>query len=173
MKELGIDFSTFACEGNDTYSPVNDSYDSIIERHCKIMDEDFGITVDQENMVFSRIFWNPKLHKTPFKARFIAGATFCSTKQLSRLLTKALQVVLKQFRCYCKTTYRNSGFNYDWGINSTKQFLDKLKQYRNNKGVFSAQIHDFSTLYTNFALDEVKKQWGTYLILFSEVTANI
>ena len=33
------------------------------------MDEDFGITVDQENMVLPRIFWNPKLHKTPFKAQ--------------------------------------------------------------------------------------------------------
>ena len=174
MKELGMDFSSFACEGNETYSPVNDSYDSIIERHCKIMDEDFGITVNQENQVLPRIFWNPKLHKTPFKARFIAGATFCSTKQLSRFLTKALQVVLEHFRNYCRATYRKSGFNYDWGINSTKQFLDKLKQYRNNKGVFSAQIHDFSTLYTNFALDEVKTAMGNLFdLVFNENRKHI
>ena len=73
------------------------------------------------------------------------------------MLTKALQVLLKRLKRYCKCIYRNTGFNFDWGINSTKQFLDRLKQYRNSKGVFSAQIHDFSTLYTNFALDEVKK----------------
>ena len=86
--------TTFACKGNQTYSPVIEQYDNIIERHCKTMESDFGIPVNEQNRVLPRIFWNPKLHKTPYKARFIAGATLSTTKPLSRLLTKALQVLL-------------------------------------------------------------------------------
>ena len=50
-------------------------HDYIIERHCKTMESDFGLLVNEQNRVLPRIFWNPKLHKTPYKARFIAGAT--------------------------------------------------------------------------------------------------
>ena len=98
LKELGIDITTFACKGNQTYSPIIEQYDDIVERHCKTMESDFGITVNEQNKVLPRIFWNPKLHKIPYKARFIAGATLSTTKPLSRLLTKALQVLLKQFK---------------------------------------------------------------------------
>ena len=37
----------------------------------------------------------PKLHKTPYKERYIAGSSTCSTKELSIHLTKILSAVNK------------------------------------------------------------------------------
>ena len=36
---------------------------------------------------FSTMYWLPKLHKTPFKARFIANSSSCTTTEISKLLT--------------------------------------------------------------------------------------
>jgi hypothetical protein len=39
------------------------------------------------------LYWIPKLHKTPYKERYIAGSSTCSTKELSIHLTKILSAV--------------------------------------------------------------------------------
>ena len=169
MKELGVDATNFTCIGNNTYSHVPEKEADIIERHCKLQKDMFGIDVDEINKKLPRIFWNPKLHKNPYKARYIAGATNCSTKQLSRLVTKALQELLKNFKRYCKGIYRKRGVNCDWGINSTKQFLEKLQ---NKDNIFSVQVHDFSTLYTNLELAEVKKALKGMIELIFNLDSN-
>ena len=44
-----------------------------------------------------QIYWIPKLHKTPHRARFIAGSSSCTTTRLSKLITECLKLV----RCHC------------------------------------------------------------------------
>ena len=39
------------------------------------------------------LYWIPKLHKTPYKERYIAGSSNCSTKELSIHLTKIMSAV--------------------------------------------------------------------------------
>jgi hypothetical protein len=39
------------------------------------------------------LYWIPKLHKAPFKERYIAVSSTCSTKELSVHLTKILSAV--------------------------------------------------------------------------------
>ena len=104
-------------------------------------------------MCIPRIFWNPKLHKNPYKARFIAGASNCTTKQLSILVNLALKVLRKYFSKYCTTIYRNTGIDCDWSINNSAQFLKKLNRLPN---VFNLQVYDFTTLYTNLELEVVQ-----------------
>jgi hypothetical protein len=41
---------------------------------------------ESENLPY--LYWIPKLHKTPYKERYIAGSSTCSTKDLSIHLTK-------------------------------------------------------------------------------------
>ena len=152
MKELGVDLGTFECVGNNTYSPINISEEELIEQHCCYIKDTFDITVTRANRCIPRIFWTPKLHKTPYKARFIAGASKCTTKQLSVLVNKALKVLKEYFTKYCQTIYRNSGINCDWSINSSSQFLEKLPRV----DLYNLQIYDFTTLYTNLNLNVVE-----------------
>ena len=153
-KELGINPLTLVCHGNETYGPVMESENAIIERHCTEQWEKFKIHVTEKDKNLPRIFWNPKFHKDPYKARFISGATHCSVKHLSKLVNKGLQVLLKNFKNYCKAIYQKTGINCDWGIKNTTQFLERLHGHH---GVCNAQVHDFSTLYTKLDLNDVKK----------------
>jgi len=51
----------------------------------------FGISTIDEELDLPSLYWIPKLHKFPFKQRYIVGSTKCSTKPLSKLLTCILQ----------------------------------------------------------------------------------
>ena len=47
---------------------------------------------------FSRLptlYWLPKLHKRPYKSRFIANSSACTTTELSILLTSCLTAIKK------------------------------------------------------------------------------
>ena len=94
------------------------------------------------------------MHKSPYKARFIAGSKTCTTKLLSTLLTRALQTVQSFWTKYCVTIKRNSDVNCMWILNNSKRLTDEL----------DAEAHipykevstwDFSTLYTTIPRDDL------------------
>ena len=149
LKELGFN-QDLQPVGNITYCPEPSNKDDIIERHCREISRIFNINIANDNKVLPRLFWIPKLHKNPFKFRFIAGARNCTTKSLSVMVNLGLKVVKDNFRTYCDAIFRNSGYKYFWSINSTLEFIRKI----NNVNVHSLQVYDFSTLYTN--IDQAK-----------------
>jgi hypothetical protein len=57
------------------------------------------------------VYWIPKLHKNPYKHRYITGSNNCSTTPLSLLLTNILTAVKEKLQKYCVTTYARSGVN--------------------------------------------------------------
>ena len=67
-----------------------DSFDEILKSHCKFI-ESVGLEMSEEDKNLPYLYWTPKLHKVPFKHRFIAGPSKCTTKDLSCLLTKVLK----------------------------------------------------------------------------------
>ena len=149
LKELGFN-DNFLPIGNITYSTVKDTKEKIIERHAHELANIFNINIGNDNRILPKLFWIPKLHKSPYKFRFIAGARNCTTKPLSVTINLGLKVVKENFRMYCEAIFRNSGYNYFWSINSTLEFMYKI----NKIAVHSVQVFDFSTLYTN--IDQTK-----------------
>ena len=165
MNELGIDFNTYACLGNVTYKPVQTDGNVIINKHINVLKDKFNIVCPEEDHCIPKLFWSAKLHKTPYKSRFIAGARNCTTKKLAIRINMGLKVIKEYFTRYCNTLYQNTGINANWSISSSTEFLDKLKC----KEVWSMQVYDFSTLYTNLDLNEVKKSlFELFELLFSE-----
>ena len=47
----------------------------------------FGLFVDEDHSKLPTLYWLPKLHKRPYKLRFIANSSACTTTKLSILLT--------------------------------------------------------------------------------------
>jgi hypothetical protein len=91
LTELGIN-STF---GNPTYTPTDLSKDEILQNHRSVLDT-FNIPVNGMNdfeLLVPYLYWIPKFHKNPYKYRYIAGSSMCSTKPLSLLLTNILTAV--------------------------------------------------------------------------------
>ncbi len=73
------------------------------------------------------MYWIPKLHKNPYKARFIANSSACTTTKLSKLLTSCLSTIKESVKRYCHTVMENAGVNLFWSILISNDVLDKLK----------------------------------------------
>jgi hypothetical protein len=96
----------------------------------------------------------PKLHKTPYKQRYIAGSKKISTKPLSISLTKILTAVKERLQLYCATVYARSGIIQMWIIKTSKELLESLKSPIFSQ-IYSIKTYDFTTLYTTIPHDEL------------------
>ena len=73
------------------------------------------------------LYWLPKLHKRPYKSRFIANSSACTTTVLSILLTSCLTAIKNHVIKYCTTVYERNGKNLFWSIKNSGEILNKLK----------------------------------------------
>ena len=87
IKELGIDNSL----DNPTYTPTTHAKEEILDNHRSVLCSLRNSTKDEELDLLS-LYWIPKLHKCPFKWRYIDGSAKCS-----KLLTCILSTVKTGF----------------------------------------------------------------------------
>ena len=75
----------------------------------------FGLFVDEDHSKLPTLYWLvPKLHKRPYKSRFIANSSACTTTELSILLTSCLTAIKNHVIKYCTTVYERIGKNLFW-----------------------------------------------------------
>ena len=87
----------------------------------------FGLFVDEDHSKLPTLYWLPKLHKRPYKSRFIANSSACTTTELSILLTSCLTAIKNHVIKYCTTVYERNGKNLFWSIKNSGEILNKLK----------------------------------------------
>ena len=121
-KELDLDVSI----ANSTYQRTNFSKDEILANHCSVLSS-FNIDTVGKDPDLPLLYWIPKLHKDPYKQRFIAGSSSCSTKPLSKLLTSILTTIKESLQKYCDIVYSHSGINQMWILKNSKQLLDSIQ----------------------------------------------
>ena len=68
----------------------------------------FSVCVNEGQDKLPTIYWLPKIHKRPYKARFIANSSSCTTTELSKLLTSSLTAIKSHVIRYCETVYETS-----------------------------------------------------------------
>ena len=69
----------------------------------------FGLFVDEDHSKLPTLYWLPKLHKRPYKSRFIANSSACTTTELSILLIAFLTAIKNNVIKYCTTLYEIKG----------------------------------------------------------------
>ena len=89
----------------------------------------FGVNTKDDDIDLPSLYWIPKLHKDPYKQRFIAGSSSCSTKPLSKLLTSILTTVKDGLKKYSDVIYSHSGINQMWILKNSKELLDNLQSH--------------------------------------------
>ena len=104
------------------------------------------MSIKEKQDKFPTLYWLPKLHKRPYKARFFANSSSCTTTNLSKLLTSCLTAVKKHWIRYYDTVYERDGINYFWSIKNSNDVLNKFKS--KNFQASKLSTYDFSTLYT-------------------------
>ena len=154
IKELGI--NTTNISPNSTYIPSTDSFHEILKSHCKFI-ESVGLEMSEEDKNLPYLYWTPKLHKVPFKHRFIAGSSKCTTKDLSCLFTKVLTTVKDGLIRYNNTKTSRNGVNIMWIVKNSTSLLSSLDQL-DVRTATSVQTYDFSTLYTSIPHNLLKSR---------------
>ena len=76
VKELGINNIN---SNNPTYIPIDDSFETIIKSHNQFITS-VGLEMSEEDQNLPYLYWTPKLHKSPYKHRFIAGSSSVQQK---------------------------------------------------------------------------------------------
>ena len=154
IKELGIDNTL----GNPTYTPTTLSKEEILENHKSVLSS-FGISVKDEDLELPSLYWLPKLHKSPYKQRYIAGSAKCSTKPLSKLLTtiEVWQQLKKASRSIVTWPILEVAVNQMWILKNSKDLLECIKS-RNVSFCNSIKTFDFSTLYTTIPHEKLKSR---------------
>ena len=112
--------------------------------------------VDEDHSKLTTLYWLPKLHKRPYKSRFIANSSTCTTTELSILLTSRLNAIKNHVIKYCTTVYERNGKQLIWSIKNSGKILNKLK----SRGFLASGLstYDFSTLYTTMAHNLIKEK---------------
>ena len=114
----------------------------------------FGLFVYDDHSKLPTLYWLPKLHKRPYKSRFIASA--CTTTELTILLTSCLTTIKNHVIKHCTTVYERNGKNLFWSIKNSGEILHKLK----SRGFLASGLstYDFSTLYTTLPHNRIKEK---------------
>ena len=94
----------------------------IVDGHGCHTAQHFGVKAKENQDKVPTLYWLPKLHKTAYKARFIANSSSCTTKEHSKLLTSCLTAVKKHVIKYCEKVYERSGKNLFWSIKIQVKF---------------------------------------------------
>ena len=130
--------------------------DEILANHQSFM-ASLNIFIDDQSNDLPCLYWTPKLHKNPYKKRYIAGSSKCSTKELSIILTKILSAVKEGQQKYCDTVYSRSSINHMWILKNSKDLLNNLES-RSLSKIHSLKTFDFSTLYTTLPHSKLKSR---------------
>ena len=129
---------------------------SVVNKHCNDIETKFAVGITESQEKLPTFYWLPKLHKRPYKARFIANSSSCTTTSLSKVLTSCLTAIKNHWIKYCEKTYEREGINYFWSIKNSTEILNKLK----TKGFQASTIstYDFSTLNTTLPHNLIRNQ---------------
>ena len=123
--------------------------------YCNHLALTFSVCVKERQDRLPMMCWLSKLHKRPYKARFIANSSSCTTTELSKLLTFCFTGVTNHVIRYCQKVYERSGKNLFLSIKNPGEVLNKL-QSRGFRAT-SLSTYDFSTLYTTLPHNLIKE----------------
>ena len=98
-------------ELNGTKASKNTSIDekSVVYSHSNEIPKKFAVYVKECQNKLPTMYWLPKLYKRPYKARFMANSSSCTTTELSKSLTSCLTAIKAKVIKYCETVYERSG----------------------------------------------------------------
>ena len=123
VEELGINYGNI---NNPTYIQIDDSFETIVKSHNQFITS-VGLEMSEEDQNLPYLYWTPRLHKSPYKHRFISGSSKCITKDLSCPLTKVLSTIKDGLVRYCNTKTSHNGVNM-WILKNSTSLLSSLDQ---------------------------------------------
>ena len=95
--------------GTKAYTETSIDEKPVAYSHSNTIPNEFVVDVKERQDRLLSMYWLPRLHKRPFKARFIANSSSCTSTELSKLLTSCLTAIKAKVIKYYETEYERSG----------------------------------------------------------------
>ena len=119
------------------------------------MCEKFGITLEERFKTLPFMYWLPKMHYSPPRARFIVASSVCSTKPLSTLTSSIYKHFFNQVQNFHNKSTFYKNYNRFWVIENSAPVIEKLSKINSKKNAKDISTYDFSTLYTKLPHDDL------------------
>ena len=156
LKELGLQ-GNGNCSSETYVNVNNNSSENIINNHSKYLKKSFNLSLDLKDKCLPTIYWLPKLHKKPTKARFIIAAPKCSLKLMSKAITKVFKLMYNQIEDYNKKCHFFTGVKTFWTIQNNSPVIKSINNLNKRNKALQITSFDFSTLYTKIPHDKLLK----------------
>ena len=154
-RHLGISTFDWTINGNETYAPTDESKENILERLISASRQ-FEVPMNPTCNSLATIFPNPKLHKKPYKWRFIASARTSAMKPISSLLDIILSHFKSHFRNYCHQIHKRTGIKCWWSIDNSLEFLQIVDRVNRRKEKVKLFSGDFSDMFTSCKIETIQ-----------------
>ena len=142
FEELGISGNT-----SDTYKLATKSKYDIIINNLSLCSK-YGLELTDSQMTLPFMYWMPKMHYSPSRARFIVASSACSSKPLSQAVSKVFKLLFHQVQNFhAKSTFYKN-YNRFWVIENSSPIIERLNSLNRRKKAQDISTYDFSTLYT-------------------------
>ena len=95
------------------------------------------------------------MHKTPIGARYIIASKACSTKKISKSVSNAFKVILKQMENFHHKSTFYTNYKKYWVVQNSMQIIADLDKINKRKKAKSISTYDFATLYTKIPHEQL------------------
>ena len=134
-------------EPSETYTTEENDKEQIVHDDCLYTDR-LKLNFGEKDKCLPIMYWMPKMHKNPIGFRFIIASKNCSTKPLSKVVSKIFRLFIEQIENFHKKSKFLSGYNKFWVLKNVEPIIDLLKNVNRGGQATSISTYDFSTLYT-------------------------
>ena len=108
MKEIGI-----LDAGNEMYEKINKNQEAIVQDILEYNTR-LELSNGSKDKSLPIVYWIPKLHKNPVGSRFIIASKNCSTKPLSKAVSKVFKFIYSQMEKFHRQSKFLSNYNKFW-----------------------------------------------------------
>ena len=124
LKRCYVDVLKKELNSTSTYVPAQLTKDRLLLRHIDTLTKS-NIKIDKLDL--PTFYWLTKLHKNPYKSRFISHSYHCSTTILSQHITSTVTAVKDHVIKYSETAFSNSNVNYFLSIKNSSEVIKKVR----------------------------------------------
>ena len=137
----------------ERFSVVSENNVSVISEQRKKLG---SLCIQSEIDSLPYMYLLPKFHKAELSQRYVISYGNCTVKPLAKRITIVLKAVQYQIISYCRMMRVLTGINRDWVIHNNQPILNHIDKVNACSTARNITTYDFSTLYTNFSLDDIK-----------------
>ena len=147
---------------SQTYQLSNVNPIGIINDNIELC-ERYGLKLDERQKTLPIMYWTPKMHYTPSRARFIVSSAKCSTKPLSHVISNTFKLIFSQIQNFHDKSKFYKNYNRFWVINNSRPLIEKLDVINTRKKAKEISTFDFSTLYTKLPHDDLLRVLNSHI----------